>query len=172
MPAATVDATTRGMKARVENSKRRSSIARTTEASGAPKVADMPAAAPQARRIFRSAGETWRIWPRSDPRAPPVTMIGPSAPKGPPVPIAMAAETGFATAARGEIRLWRTRIASMASGIPWPRMTGDHRARSETRRPPVTAATTRPGPGRSVVKEGSVQAKRWKRARLVKRPMR
>ena len=31
----------------------------------------------------------------SEPRALPVAMIGPSAPNGPPVPIEIAAETGF-----------------------------------------------------------------------------
>ena len=45
-------------------------MARTTAASGAPNVADMPAAAPQARRILRSAGETRTTWPSSDPMAP------------------------------------------------------------------------------------------------------
>ena len=42
----------------------------------------MPAAAPQARRILRSAGDTRMTWPNSEPIAPPVTMIGPSAPNG------------------------------------------------------------------------------------------
>ena len=90
-------ARTSGSSARVENSNRSSSTASTTAASGAPKVAAMPAAAPLASRIFRSDGETGRSWPRSEPAAPPVTMIGPSAPNGPPVPMAIAAETGLAT---------------------------------------------------------------------------
>src|SRR5581483_8885654 len=54
-PASVVD-TTRGTKARTENSNNSSSMASTTEASGVPKVAAMPPAAPQARRIFRSEG--------------------------------------------------------------------------------------------------------------------
>ena len=58
----------------------------------------MPAAAPDASRILRSDGDTGSAWPTSDPREPPVTMIGPSAPKGAPVPIAIAAEIGFAIA--------------------------------------------------------------------------
>ncbi len=33
--------------------------------------------------------------PRVEPKAPPVAIIGPSAPKGPPVPIEMAADSGF-----------------------------------------------------------------------------
>ena len=58
MPPATAAATTSGTKARVENSNSSSSSASTTEASGAPNVAAIPAAAPQASRIFRSDGET------------------------------------------------------------------------------------------------------------------
>ena len=96
-PPATLDATTSGTKARCENSKSSSSIASTTAASGAPNVADMPAAAPHASRILRSDGVTRISWPMSDPSAPPVTMIGPSAPNGPPVPIAIAADSGLAT---------------------------------------------------------------------------
>ena len=41
----------------------------------------------------------------SEPSAPPVAMIGPSAPNGPPVPIAMADESGLKTVTRGEMRL-------------------------------------------------------------------
>ncbi len=103
----------------------------------------MPAAAPLASRIFRSAGETGSSWPMSDPRLPPVTMIGPSAPNGAPVPMAMAAESGLASAVRGEIRLCFVSTASMASGMPWPRITGDHLAKSEmTRAPTIAAAIT------------------------------
>ena len=47
-------------------------------------------------------------------------MIGPSAPNGPPVPIAMAAEIGFNNATLGSIRLRLTSTASIASGIPCP----------------------------------------------------
>ena len=107
-------ATTSGTNARVENSKSSSSMASTTAASGAPNVAAMPAAAPAASRILRSDGETRITWPSSDPSAPPVTMIGPSAPNGAPVPIAIAAEIGLATrgarrdaALLGEDRLHR-----------------------------------------------------------------
>ena len=118
IPPATLAATTSGTKARVENSKRRSSIASTTAARGAPNVAAMPAAAPAASRIFRSDGETRMTWPINDPSAPPVTMIGPSAPNGAPVPIAIAADAGLATAVRGAMRLCFVRIASIASGMP------------------------------------------------------
>ena len=83
-----------------------------------------PAAAPAASRILRSDGETRMTCPSSDPSAPPVTMIGPSAPNGAPVPIAIAAETGFATAVRGAMRLCLVSTASIASGMPCPRITG------------------------------------------------
>ena len=49
-------------------------------------------------------------------------MIGPSAPNGPPVPIAIAADTGLSTATRGCTLLPPSRIASIASGMPWPRI--------------------------------------------------
>src|SRR5689334_16699877 len=51
-PAATADATASGTNARGENSNSSSSIASTTDASGAPNVAAMPAAAPDASRIL------------------------------------------------------------------------------------------------------------------------
>ena len=114
MPPATAAATTSGTKARTENSNNSSSMASTTAASGAPNVADMPAAAPAASRILRSDGDTGITWPSSDPIDPPVTMIGPSAPNGAPVPIAIAADTGLAmrragcdAALLGEHRLHR-----------------------------------------------------------------
>ena len=77
-------------------------------------------------------GETSSTWPSSEPIAPPVTMIGPSAPNGPPVPMAMAADSGLAIAVRGAMRLCWLRIASIASGMPWPRMIGDQLASSVT----------------------------------------
>lgn len=171
MPAAIDAAMARGTKARVENSNSRSSKANRTDASGAPKVAAIPAAAPAASRILRSAGETSSTWPRREPKAPPVTMIGPSAPKGPPVPIAMAADSGFATAVLGAIRLCRVSTTSIASGMPCPRIAGDHRASMETASPPTTAAATTPGPARSWPKDGMSTPRRWNRNRLVIRPM-
>src|SRR5271168_4139624 len=56
-------------------------------ATGVANVADMPAAAPATRSVFRSASVTCSHWAIKDPTAPPVIMIGPSAPKGPPDPI-------------------------------------------------------------------------------------
>ena len=170
-PPATLVATTNGMNAREENSNSSSSMARTTAASGVPNVAAMPAAAPQASRILRSLAETWSTCPTSDPRAPPVTMIGPSAPNGPPVPIATAADRGLATAVRGATLLRRVRTASMASGMPWPRMIGDQRASSVTSPAPAIAVTTTAGPMGRSAKLGRVVPQRWNRARLVRTAM-
>ncbi len=80
-------------------------MARRTAETGVPKMAAIPAAAPAARRVLRSMAVTLRIWPMSDPSAPPVAMIGPSAPKGPPVPMAMAAERGLRNVRRAGTRL-------------------------------------------------------------------
>ncbi len=49
-------------------------------------------------------------------------MIGPSAPKGPPVPIATADDTGLRIAIFGSMALRPSRIASRASGMPCPRI--------------------------------------------------
>ena len=46
-------------------------MASTTAASGEPKVAAIPAAAPLASRILRWLGETRTTWPMSEPMAPP-----------------------------------------------------------------------------------------------------
>jgi hypothetical protein len=52
-------------------------------------------------------------------------MIGPSAPNGPPLPIEIAEDSGFRTATLGWIRERPIRIASIASGMPWPRIFSD-----------------------------------------------
>ena len=82
----------------------------------------MPAAAPATSSVLRSAAVSRKSCAIIEPNAPPVMMIGPSAPKGPPDPIEMADEIGFNSATRGSIRLPRIRIASSASGMPWPRI--------------------------------------------------
>ena len=74
-------------------------------------------------------------------------MIGPSAPNGPPVPIAIDADAGFAIAVRGSITLCRSTTASIASGIPWPRIVGTHRAITLTARAPSAATANNHGPG-------------------------
>ena len=95
-------------------------------------------------------------WPSSDPSAPPVTMIGPSAPNGPPVPMAIADDSGLAMAVRGAMRLCRTSTASIASGMPWPRITGAHNAINVTTALPATAATITHGLRWSSLKSGRV----------------
>jgi hypothetical protein len=71
--------------------------------------------------------------------APPVMMIGPSAPNGPPVPMEMAEDSGFSTATRAWMRLRPMRIASMASGMPWPRIFSEPKRAS---RPMIKQPTT------------------------------
>jgi hypothetical protein len=118
MTSATNAATTTGMKLRGFHSNSSSSTAISTEAIGAPKVAAMPADAPQTSSVRRSIEESRKYCANSDPRAPPVMMIGPSAPNGPPVPIVSADAIGFNNATRAGIMLSFLRIAWMASGIP------------------------------------------------------
>jgi len=115
--ATSTDALT-GTKLRGRHSNSSSSTASSTEDSGALKVAAIPPTAPATRRVLRSSADSRRNCARIEPTAPPVMMIGPSAPNGPPVPIEIAADTGLSTATRGWTRLPPVRIASMASGMP------------------------------------------------------
>jgi hypothetical protein len=113
-------------------------MARMTPAIGVLNVAAMPAAAPQASNTLRSTAVVEMSWPTSEPNAPPVWMMGPSAPNGPPVPIAMAAETGFNIATLAAMRLLEARTASIASGIPWPLIFGEpYLAMKPTMIPPI-----------------------------------
>ena len=105
-----------GMKLLGFDSKSSNSTASMTAAFGEPKIAVMPAAAPATRSVLRSAELKWKHCAKSDPMAPPVMMIGPSAPKGPPVPMEIADESGLRIATFGDIRLPPIRIASIASG--------------------------------------------------------
>jgi hypothetical protein len=52
-------------------------------------------------------------------------IIGPSAPNGPPEPIEMAEEIGLRKATFGSMRLPFSRMDSIASGMPWPRIRSD-----------------------------------------------
>ena len=115
-------AATTGTRLRGRHSNSSSSTASSTEASGALKVAAMPAAAPATSSVLRSSAVMCSVWAMTEPTAPPVMMIGPSAPNGPPLPMLIAAEIGLRTATRGSTRLPRVRIASIASGMPWPRI--------------------------------------------------
>ena len=78
----------------------------------------MPAAAPATNSVFRSLSLTGSNWAISEPMAPPVMMIGPSAPNGPPVPIEIADDSGLRMATFGSSRLRPSRMASIASGMP------------------------------------------------------
>ena len=122
MAAGVALASATGIRLRGFHSKSSSSTARRTAASGAAKVADMPAAAPATSSVLRSVLVKWRNWATSEPMAPPVMMIGPSAPNGPPEPMEIAADNGLSRATFGSMRLPLIRMASIASGMPCPRM--------------------------------------------------
>ena len=109
-----------GISERGRSSNSSSSTASTSEATGAPNTAAMPAAAPAASSTLRSLAVTRSSWPISEPSAPPVEMIGPSAPNGPPVPMAKAEDTGLSQVIRAGIFDSLVRICSIASGMPWP----------------------------------------------------
>ena len=103
--APVVQAKATGIKDLGENSNNNNSIARKIAAIGLPKVAAIPEVAPAANKIFRSLDEIRNNCPIVEPNAPPVAIIGPSAQKGPPVPMEMAAEIGFNKVIAGLIRL-------------------------------------------------------------------
>src|SRR5215467_5309482 len=138
-PAALHDANATGTRDRGRNSNSNNSTASSTALTGVPNVAAIPAAAPQASNVLRSVAVVRSSCPTNEPSAPPVAMIGPSAPNGPPVPIAIAALRGFRNVSLGGIRLSSNRTFSMASGIPWPRIALDpYRAMMPTIMPPIT----------------------------------
>lgn len=141
-----------GSKLRGRSSNRSSSTASNTAAIGVPKTAVIPATAPATSNVFRSPALTCTCCAMSEPMAPPVMIIGPSAPKGPPLPIAIADDNGFNTATFAVILLFLKTIASMASGIPWPRIASEpKRAISPMIKPPIigTGMTHNPRPLRA-----------------------
>jgi len=71
---------------------------------------------------LRSAALSRNSCANSEPIAPPVMMIGPSAPNGPPLPIDTADDKGFSSATFSDSLLSPKRMVSIASGIPWPRI--------------------------------------------------
>ncbi len=77
------------------NSNASSSTPNSVAATGVPNTALIPAEAPATSRLRRWTAVRWNSWPTIDPTAPPVRMIGPSAPNGPPVPMLIALEIGF-----------------------------------------------------------------------------
>ena len=90
------------------DSNKSNSILINTADNGVPKIAVMPAAAPAAKRIFLSFAEVAENIlrrPNHEPSEAPVAMIGPSAPNGPPVPMAKAEAIGFKKVIRLGIRL-------------------------------------------------------------------
>ena len=161
--AATAAAQATGMKLRGFHSNKSSSTASRTAATGAAKIAAIPAAAPATSSVLRSTGDRWNAWANTEPNAPPVAMIGPSAPNGPPVPMAIAEDSGLSTATRASMRLRPMRIASIASGMPWPRIFSDpYRANSPTMSPPTTGMGSDQSPGPLAAGETRLVAKRWK----------
>ena len=120
--SAMMAATATGMKLRGVHSNNSSSTASMTAAMGVPNTVVMPAAAPATSNVFRSASLTGSNWAISEPMAPPVMMIGPSAPNGPPVPMEIAEESGLRMATFRSSLLRPSRMASIASGMPWPRI--------------------------------------------------
>src|SRR4029079_18660665 len=94
-----------GTRLRGFHSNSSSSTARRTAATGEANVADIPEAAPATRRVLRTALVRLKNGATSEPNAPPVMMIGPSAPNGPPEPMEIAEDSGLSNAQRGWIRL-------------------------------------------------------------------
>ncbi len=137
---ATAHASATGRKLRGRHSNSSSSTASTT---GVPNTAVMPAAAPATSKVLRSAAVTSMHCAISEPSAAPVMMIGPSAPNGPPLPITMPDERGLSTAIFGDMRLLPKRIASIASGMPWPRIFSEPK---RAIRPTITGIAMTHGP--------------------------
>ena len=92
-----------GRKVRTLTSGIISSMANMTPPIGVLKVAAMPAPAPAATRIMRCPAGIRTIWPRVDPSAEPIWMIGPSRPTAAPLPMATAEASDFTTATTGRI---------------------------------------------------------------------
>ena len=169
---AVTHATTTGMKERGRHSNNSSSTAKRAAATGVPKMPVMPDAAPATKRVFRSPALRWKSCANKEPMAPPVMMIGPSAPNGPPVPMEMAEEMGFSTATFGDMRLPPIRMASMASGMPWPRIFSDpKRAISPITNPPSMGAATIQGPRTASAMGCASVPRRPNHTRLVTAPI-
>ena len=112
-------ATATGMKLRGVHSNSSSSTASRMAAIGVPNTVVMPAAAPATSSVLRSSSLTGSICANSEPIAPPVMMIGPSAPNGPPVPIEIADESGFriATLASSRRRPEQDRLDRLGNAV-------------------------------------------------------
>ena len=160
---ATAAAQATGIKLRGFHSKSSSSTASRAAATGVPNTAAIPPAAPATSSVFRSAGDRWNAWANNEPNAPPVMMIGPSAPNGPPVPIEIAEDSGLRIATFADMRLWPMRIASSASGMPWPRIFSEpYRAITPTITPPTTGTPTAHSPSAFALGAVKLVSKPWK----------
>src|SRR6185312_9333771 len=102
-----------GTKLRGFHSNNKSSTASMIEANGVPKMPVIPAHAPATSNVLRSAALNRKSWANSEPIAPPVMMIGPSAPNGPPLPIDTADDNGFNSATFSDSLLSPNRIVSI-----------------------------------------------------------
>ena len=80
-----------------------SSVANSTPPIGVLNVAAMPAPAPAATRMMRWPIDMRINWPKVEPSAEPIWMIGPSRPTAAPLPMASAEASDFATATTGRI---------------------------------------------------------------------
>ena len=120
--AATKLASATGIRLRGFHSKSRSSTASSTAAIGVAKVADMPPGRPRHQQRLPLGRRQMKCLGHERTSDPPVMMIGPSAPNGPPDPIEIADDSGLSTATLGCIRLLPIKIASIASGMPCPRI--------------------------------------------------
>ncbi len=79
------------------------SAANRAPASGARKMAAMPAPMPAASRMRLSAGVKWRTLPSTEPKPAPIRAMGPSRPPEPPVLMVMALATSLMIGTRGRI---------------------------------------------------------------------
>ncbi len=132
----------------------------------------MPPAAPATRSVFRSVLDSRKSCAIIDPKAPPVMMMGPSAPNGPPEPIEIALESGFRMATLGSTLLPLMRMASMASGMPWPRIRSEpYRAMKPMMSAPATGTSTSQSPRWLAAGEAMALLQRWKKNRLVNNPI-
>src|SRR5580704_8303894 len=77
------------------------SAANKVPASGARKIAAIPAPIPAASKTRRSAGRNRRNPPSNDPNPAPICAIGPSRPPDPPEPIVSALATSLMSGTRG-----------------------------------------------------------------------
>ena len=171
--AAVALASATGMKLRGFHSKSSSSTASSTAATGAAKVADMPAAAPATSSVLRSALVRWKSCATIEPNAPPVMMIGPSAPNGPPEPMEIADESGLssATLRLDAAALEQDRLDGLGDAVAADPLRAvarhepdDQRADDRARaRPAARGGGRRARPARC--------SSRWKKKRLVKSPI-